>query len=227
MHCSTGLNSTETTREHVPSKCLLRKPYPAEMITIEACRKCNESFSRDEEYLKALLWMVLAGSTDPEKQKTQEAARMLRRNAGQRERIENSQTERTTLFEEEEIVFAPEMEGVKRVVVKNARGHALYELDRAMSFEADDFSAIPLQVLTPEQRYEFETTGEEGGLLGWAEVGTRLFQRQCDPAQSDMIGPWVIVQDGVYRYAVVDRGDDGLLVQSVIQEYLATSVYWS
>ena len=46
-------------------------------------------------------------------------------------------------------------------------------------------------------------------------------------AQSDMMGPWVIVQNGVYRYAVVDREDDGLLVQSVIQEYLATSVYWS
>ena len=41
------------------------------------------------------------------------------------------------------------------------------------------------------------------------------------------MGPWVIVQNGVYRYAVVDREDDGLLVQSVIQEYLATSVYWS
>ena len=36
MHCGTDLNSTETTQEHVPSKCLLRKPYPAEMITIEA-----------------------------------------------------------------------------------------------------------------------------------------------------------------------------------------------
>ena len=227
MHCGTGLNSTETTREHVPSKCLLQKPYPAEMITIEACRKCNEAFSLDEEYLKGLLWTVLAGSTDPEKQKTPEVACMLKRNVALRERIENSRTERTTLFGEKEIVFAPEMKRVKRVVIKNARGHALYELDRAMSFEADDFFAIPLQVLTPEHRDEFETTGGEGELLGWAEVGTRLFQRQCGTAQSDMMGPWVTVQDGVYRYTVVDRGDDGLLVQSVIQEYLATSVYWS
>ena len=47
--------------------------------------------------------------------------------------------------DEFEIVFTPEMERVKRVVIKNARGHALYELDRGMSFEADDFFAIPLQ----------------------------------------------------------------------------------
>ena len=88
MHCGTGLNSTETTREHVPSKCLLQKPYPAEMITIEACRKCNEAFSLDEEYLKGLLWTVLAGSTDPEKQKTPEVACMLKRNVALRVRIE-------------------------------------------------------------------------------------------------------------------------------------------
>ena len=230
MHCGTdlsSLNSPETTQEHVPSKCLLRKPYPAKRVTIDACRECNKSFSLNEEYLKGLLWTVLAGSTDPGKQKTPEVARMLKRSAGLRERIENSRTERTTLFGEQEIVFTPEMERVKRVVIKNARGHALYELDRGMSFEADDFFAIPLQILTPEQRDEFETPGGTGELLGWSEVGTRLFQRQCGTAQSDMIGPWVIVQNGVYRYAVVDREDDGLLVQSVIQEYLATSVYWS
>ena len=206
MHCGTGLNSTNTSPEHIPSKCLLRKPYPAEMITIEACRKCNKAFSLDEEYLKALLWTVLAGSTDPEKQKTPEVERMLKRSVGLRERIEKSRTQGTTLFGEEGIVVAPEMERVKRVVIKNARGHALYELDRVMSFEADHFFAIPLQVLTPEQRDEFEMTGTKGELRSWSEIGTRLFQRQCGTGQSDMIGPWVIIQDGVYRYAVVDRG---------------------
>ena len=84
------------------------------------------------------------------------------------------------------------MERVKRVVIKNARGHALYELDRGMSFEADDFFAIPLQILTPEQRDEFETIGATGELLGWSEVGTLRFHRQCGTAQSDMMGPWVI-----------------------------------
>ncbi len=35
---------------------------------------------------------------------------------------------------------------------------------------------------------------------------------------------WVIVQDGIYRYAVIQL--DGLLVRSVILEYLATEVHW-
>ncbi len=61
---------------------------------------------------------------------SQAVARMLKKSVGLRERIENSRTERTTPFGEKEIVFTPEMERVKRVVIKNARGHALYELDR-------------------------------------------------------------------------------------------------
>ena len=209
----------------MPSRCLLQKPYPAEIVTLEACRTCNEAFSHDEEYFKALLWTVLAGSTKPEKQKAGEVARMLQRNPKLRQRIENSRTERTVAGTKD-VVFAPEMDRVKRVVVKNARGHALYELDRAMSSEPDDFFAVPLLSLTSDQRHAFERTGEGDEPWGWAEIGTRLFQRQCGVACSDMIGPWIIVQDGAYRYSVVDHGDEGILVQSVIQEYLATGVYW-
>lgn len=225
MHCNTSLDATETTREHVPSKCLLQKPYPAEMVTLEACRTCNEAFSRDEEYFKAFLWAVLAGSTDPEEQKADEVGRTLRRNSKLRERIENSRTERAVAGTTT-AVFAPEMDRVKRVVVKNARGHALYELDRPMPSEPDLFLAVPLESLTPHQRHDFETTGEGTGLQGWSEIGTRMFQRQCGVACSDMMGLWIVVQNDVYRYLVVDDGDESLLVQSVVQEYLATRVCW-
>ena len=235
MHCGTDLTSKQTTREHIPSRCLLRKPYPAELVTIESCRSCNEGFSYDEEYLIGLLSTVLVGSTEPERQKTPEVARMLRRNATLRQRLQNSRYEMTTHRGETKIVFTPEMDRVKRVVVKNARGHALYELDQAMSFEADEFFAQPLSVLTREARDEFDAAGGGGGggggVKAWAELGTRLFQRQsiaaCDPMLADMMEPWIIVQNGVYRYAVIDMGGDGLFVRSVIHEYLATSVYWN
>lgn len=39
-----------TNKEHVPSKCLLEKPYPNNLITFPACDICNKSFSLDEEY---------------------------------------------------------------------------------------------------------------------------------------------------------------------------------
>ena len=227
VHCGALLDQMEATKEHVPSKCLLREPYPEELITMEACRNCNEGFSRDEQYLFALLAAVQAGSTNPQKQMTPKAARVFRRQLGLRKRIEESRREQQTLFGESEIAFFPELDRVNRVVVKNARCHALYELDQAMFGEPDHVIALPVQWLTPEKRDDFESI--EGEISGWAEIGTRMFQRQCRTVglgQSDLWRSWVIVQEGVYRYAAQYDGD-AVLVRSVIQEYLATEVSWS
>lgn len=44
-----------TTRDHVPPKCLLEKPYPTDLPTVPSCKKCNSSFSLDEQYFLILL----------------------------------------------------------------------------------------------------------------------------------------------------------------------------
>ena len=41
----------------------------------------------------------------------------------------------------------------------------------------------------------------------------------------DLCEGWVVVQDSVYRYGVTQSG--GILVRSVLFEFLATEVYWS
>ena len=226
IHCREVVNPEEITREHVPSKCLLRKPYPENLIVVKVCRKCNASFSRDEEYLSALLAAVLSGSTDPAKQKTPRDSRRFTEQPALRARIDKSTIATRTLFGETETVFMPELERVENVVLKNARCHALYELDCPVSIfsEPDYIRCVPLRSFSREQRARFEEDISE-----WAEVGTRMFMRQCysfDPSQSDMLGPWVVVQEDVYRFLASDNGD-GLLVRSVIGEYLATEVFWS
>jgi hypothetical protein len=40
----------------------------------------------------------------------------------------------------------------------------------------------------------------------------------------DLVGDWVTVQEGTYRYAVAQVGR--MRVRSVIHEYLATEVLW-
>jgi hypothetical protein len=227
VHCGNELDAGNITQEHIPSKCLLMKPYPEELMTLAACGDCNADFSIDEEYLSALLTAVLAGSADPDRQKTPRAAHMFGRREGLRARIEEVRTETKRLFGETEITFSPELERVNRVIVKNARCHAIYDLDRWTTEDPDSVVAVPLQNLSQQQQEQFELV--ESGLSPWAEVGTRMFQREClavGSRQSDMRGSWVIVQEDVYRYAIADMGD-GLLVRSVMQEYLATEAYWS
>ena len=76
IHCTEPLFNLETNRDHVPTKGLLREPYPPNLPVIEICKACNLSFSADEEYFIALLGAVLTGSTDPTVQKHPSAARI-------------------------------------------------------------------------------------------------------------------------------------------------------
>ena len=44
-----------TTREHVPPRVFLERPFPPNLTTLPACSSCNRSFSLDEEYFIALM----------------------------------------------------------------------------------------------------------------------------------------------------------------------------
>lgn len=46
---------TGTTRDHVPPRLLLHKPFPDNLLSVPACLECNNSFSEDEEYFRTVL----------------------------------------------------------------------------------------------------------------------------------------------------------------------------
>src|SRR5438105_6810660 len=45
----------ELTVDHVPPKLLLTRPYPENLITVPACFPCNQSFQKDDEYMRTML----------------------------------------------------------------------------------------------------------------------------------------------------------------------------
>lgn len=220
IHCGEGISTARTNRDHVPSKSLLLKPYPDNLPVVEICAVCNTGFSLDEEYLAAFLGAVLTGSTDPDRQRMPPAERVFRQNESLKTRIERSRREYQTQTGETRVLWEPEWSRVNRVITKNARGHAFFEYGEPMLDDPRHVYAAPLETLTNEQREAFEAvpTGS-----GWPEVGSRMLTRVV--TGQDLDGSWVVVQDGVYRYAVTQDG--GILVRSVIHEYLATEVYWS
>ena len=52
-----------TTRDHVPPRLLLEKPYPNNLITVPACNSCNNEFSADEEYFLTILAHVATANS--------------------------------------------------------------------------------------------------------------------------------------------------------------------
>ena len=121
-------------------------------------------------------------------------------------------------------VWRPEIRRVKRIIVKNARGHVFYECGEPMLAESDYVWTLPLASMTMAEREKFDSMGMAGPLAPWpAELGSRMMTRAV--TGRDIRDGWVIVQDGVYRFWVEQCS--GTLVRSVLFEYLATEVYWS
>ena len=223
IHCGAWIGEVGTSEDHVPSKGLLREPRPANLPVVKICTDCNSGFSADEEYLFLFLNCVLAGSTDPDSQDDPKVGRALRRHDKLRRRIERSKTEQRTIDGETQFIWTPETERINRVVVKNARGHAFYEYGEPMLTEPDQVQAAPLESLSVAQRDAFENIQGDETIAGWPEVGSRMMSRVM--TGQDLCDGWVIVQDGIYRYGVVQCG--AILVRSVLYNYLATEVCWN
>ena len=224
IHCGYLIGDVETSDDHVPSKGLLRKPYPENLPVVKTCKSCNSDFSGDEEYLFLFLHCVLAGSTDPDRQTDAKVGRALQRHEKLRARIERSKTEYRTIGGDTRCVWKPETERINQIVTKNARGHAFYEYGEPMLTEPEHVWSAPLETMTAAKRDEFENVQTDGEIAGWPEVGSRMMTRVM--TGQDLCESWVVVQDGVYQYGVVAQSSE-ILVRSILFEYLATEVYWS
>ena len=109
---------------------------------------------------------------------------------------------------------------MRRVLVKNAKGHALYELGEPMTWEPSWVGISPHSLLSAQQRDEFENLPDD---LLWPEIGSRMMQRM---ASGDLrTGGWVELQENIYRCAVFQRPGE-LVVKIVLREYLAFEVGW-
>lgn len=222
IHCTRALAGLDISEDHVPTKSLLSKPRPHHLPVVTICRDCNNGFSRDEQYAVTFLSCVLSGSTDPQLQNNQSAARALDRSEALRALIEQAKTEYETRRGEKQIVWKPDMARIHRVILKNARGHAFFELGEPILERPKHISAVPFAGMSGSERAYFEGDNDCCELAGWPEVGSRMMTRVL--TGQDMDSGWVVVQGGNYRYSVQQTGL--LRVRSVWAEYLATEVQW-
>jgi len=220
IHCKAGLGNVESNLDHVPSKSILDRPFPNDLPTVRICKSCNTSFSNDEEYFIAFLGSVLAGSADPDQQVVARSEKILGSNYRLQDEIESQLQIVKDADGNDQITFVPDMAKIQNVVVKNARGHVLFEHGQPAEGEPARVAIQPIPTLSPDMLSNFETIDYGAG---WPEVGSRLMQRLVSGEDMRSDG-WVVVQPNVYRFAVTDQGQ--FIVRTVIREYLATEVAW-
>ncbi len=217
--CTANHDTPRPSRDHVPSKALLDRPYPENLSTVTTCEECNAGYSSHEEYLSAFLSAVISGSSAPDAKRFPGAARILRRGTRLRKRIAQARRVQGHLWEEPEMTWIPETRRIEGVIVKNARGHVLFELGEQVAESPSYVWVAPLCRMSEAHRAEFEFPSAP--LTGWPELGSRAMYRlvngECGP------GGWLTVQHGVYRFAV----DEGPTVRIILREYLAAEVSWA
>ena len=230
VHCGEWIGTTESNKDHVPTKGLLNPPYPENLPVVEVCKQCNGGFSSDEEYLIAFLGSMLSGSTRPDPVRFPTAAGILTRSPLLGRRIDRSRTVQRNLSGDAELLWEPELDRIERVIVKNARGHVLYEIGEPMLGQPSLVWSCPIPAMGTQQVAHFENIPL---LSVWPEVGSRMMIRAAlafnnpNNGQRVHIGDgWQDVQDGVYRYAVAPLPGQ-MQVKTVINEYLATEVAWN
>lgn len=217
IHCGAPKDGRQFTRDHVPTKSLLDRPLPENLPTFDICGECNNKLSRDEEYLKLLLTCIFQGTCEPDELKDEKAARALARNGALLSEFRRARTEYRTLGGDTRVTWRPDQARVIPPLIKNARGHFVYELAEREDGEPLRVGVAPLQSLDEATRVAFEAVhiGD-----GWPEVGSRMMTRLIGGA--DFSGGWIIVQPGVYRYAIHQYST----VRIVIREYLAFEAIW-
>jgi hypothetical protein len=107
------------SRDHVPPKLLLERPYPPNLLTVPSCARCNQGWSQDEQYVLALLSQIGTSQVLTNKLATGGVVdRALRRRPLLERRLHDAlQTD-----EEGRILIAAELDRVHKVVSKIAQG---------------------------------------------------------------------------------------------------------
>lgn len=209
------------TRDHVPSKAFLDDPFPTHLPVVGACRKCNESFASDEEYLACLIECVRVGSAEPSKVERPSIRRTLEKQPNLAARLARAHNKAKEMFQVEN-------GRARNVLLKLARGHSVFELDTPQFGEPDHFMFTPLTCVDKPTVEAFESPPASGDSPLWPEVGSRAMQRMViatDGIGASILKPgWMVVQEGRYRY--LTSNEEAITVRIVISEFLACEVIW-
>jgi hypothetical protein len=103
------------TIEHVPPRSFLEKPFPENLTTVRACVRCNQGFSKDEEYAIALLAQI---GTSSSLQAKVESGGVVDRAFVRSPSFEQRFIDRLEVDENGRVFIQPETERLEKVLIK-------------------------------------------------------------------------------------------------------------
>ena len=218
------------TREHVPSKVFLNKPFPTDLPTLPACQKCNNGFSSDELYTNTYIECLKSFCEN-----NRDDLLEIQLNDRKEEKEARNAVKQAIING-----FFPRDDRIKRILYKLSLGHIVYEL-----FECCNMDCCPIERV--DVSYVFKCFVEDSI---WSslesieildnevlpEVGSRAFRNvsilewaskrpdnNSTFVEKHLVMDWTDIQGGVYRYITFYNGYE-IVVKMIIRDYLYAEV---
>lgn len=213
-----------TTREHVPSKTFLKKPYPSDLPVLPACEKCNNGWSSDELYTST--YIAVMKSLNERK----DDAVLQITDKDRKEIIEAKKAVKSFLDTGE---FACDIR-IKRVLSKLAIGHAVYELAEGycLPYEERKIASVnyTFRPIISEDNWLMLDRIEPIENMFYPEVGARLLhnllvfeeigdKKTTAAPKNKVFIDWSCIQDGNYQYIAIPEGEV-IRVKMILLDFL-------
>ena len=203
------------TRDHVPPRVFLDRPYPDNLPVVGACLKCNGGASLDEEYIACLLEVAAHGSADPAHLSRPKIARILTKKPQLAAKLAEylNQNGRFILSTDDRV-------RLKAVIEKMARSLWAYETSETAGLLDVEVRVAPVAGLDRAQLERFYELSETDL---FPEIGSRMFVRVLEGNNEILGNEWIEPQIGRFAYAV-EVFPEGGRVKMVLGEYMAAEV---
>jgi len=156
-------NNIANTKEHVPPKCFLDKPFPFNLKTVPACGDCNKSYSKDEEYIMYLadyLFSVEYANGDFTRKRVESTF-------NHSDKLENRMINSLKVDNNGEIYFDIESERVTLIIEKISIGLLFLHYNDKKIVSKSNFICIPM--LSQQQKWEYEN-------INWIAIQKNRFK---------------------------------------------------
>jgi len=215
--CSLCGGKTES-RDHVPPKFFLDKPYPENLPVIYTCDVCNHGASKDEVYVASVIECIKSESADTKLLQREKIRKAMNYSSKLASKISQARVE----LSGGRVDFEIEEKRLENIIVKLAKGHVAFELNSPQLDAPSNVFFTPIKNMKTKMLDDYE---KPVYLNVSPEIGSRATRHiHFDEFGSPYI-PWTIVQSGRYRY--IATVNDSILVRFVISEYLACEVIWN
>jgi hypothetical protein len=201
------------TRDHVPPKIFLDKPYPENLPVVGACLSCNKGASLDEEFVACLLEVAVCGTIDPDDLRRPKVARILTAKPPLAAKLASS------LGSDGQYLLAKEDSArLSAVIEKIARALWAYETGETARRGSAAVSYAQIAQLSSAQLDSFWTLTQPDI---FPEVGSRMCSRVLVGEDGVVPVSWIDVQRARFSFAIEIAFPR---VKMVLGDYLAAEV---